>query len=283
VQAELFSDYAVKHRYLALPDDAAIMVDATGDWQFPDGAIVVKTFTYPVDRRDPGLGERLVETRLLVREAGAWAGYVYLWNDEQTDADRIVAGAVVPVTWIHDDGTPRAVDYRVPNANQCAQCHGEEEAMHLIGLRARQLHPDLLTDLRAQGLLVAAQPIEVAPVVDPFGAAPLPARARAYLDVNCAHCHSPTGPAAESGLYLELEREEPIDYGVCRRPVAAGPGAGGRPYDIVPGQPDQSILVFRMESTLPNIRMPELGRQLVHDEGIALVAEWIVEMQGACP
>lgn len=54
---------------------------------------------------------------------------------------------------------------------------------------------------------------------------------------------------------------------MCKAPVAAGTGSGGRRYGIVPGQPVASIMVFRLESTEPEIRMPELGRNLVHADG----------------
>jgi hypothetical protein len=58
----------------------------------------------------------------------------------------------------------------------------------------------------------------------------------------------------------------------CKRPVAAGRGSGGRDFAIAPGEPDASILVYRMESTDPGIAMPELGRATVHAEGRRTVA-----------
>ena len=51
----------------------------------------------------------------------------------------------------------------------------------------------------------------------------------------------------------------------------------------MPGQPDASILVFRIESTEPEIRMPELGRNLVDDAGVALIRQWIAQLPGTCP
>lgn len=64
-----------------------------------------------------------------------------------------------------------------------------------------------------------------------------------------------------------------------KKPVAAGKGSGARLYDIVPGKPEESILLFRMESTNPGIMMPELGRSIIHQEGVALVSRWIQEME----
>jgi hypothetical protein len=83
-------------------------------------------------------------------------------------------------------------------------------------------------------------------------------RARAYLDINCGHCHNPTGLARTSGLYLNIEEMEPARYGVCKPPVAAGQGSGGLDVDIEPGQPDASILVYRMESTAAGKLAPSL-------------------------
>ena len=106
----------------------------------------------------------------------------------------------------------------------------------------------------------------------------LEARARAWLEINCAHCHNPDGPARNSGLDLLASQRNPTAYGIYKSPVAAGRGSGGREFDIVPGQPDKSILVFRVDSTDAGIMMPELGKRLVHKEGLALVRQWIAAM-----
>jgi hypothetical protein len=51
---------------------------------------------------------------------------------------------------------------------------------------------------------------------------------------------------------------------------------------IEPGAPERSILIFRMNSTETGIAMPELGRQLVHEEAIQVLSEWIAAMPGSC-
>ena len=103
-------------------------------------------------------------------------------------------------------------------------------------------------------------------------------RARAYLDANCAHCHNPSGTANNSGLFLELEQTDPVARGIGKRPVAAGRGAGDLEFNIIPGEPDSSIVIHRMESTEPGVMMPELGRSLVHAEAVALMRQYIAEM-----
>ena len=89
--------------------------------------------------------------------------------------------------------------------------------------------------------------------------------------------------ARTSGLYLDIAQTDPAQLGICKAPVAAGRGSGGRRYAIVPGQPDASILVFRIESTEADVKMPELGRNLVDDQGVALIRQWIAELPGTCP
>jgi uncharacterized repeat protein (TIGR03806 family) len=106
--------------------------------------------------------------------------------------------------------------------------------------------------------------------------------ARVYLDVNCAHCHNPQGAADTSALNLNLASEVDRKFGVCKPPVAVGRGSGDRPYDIFPGKPEQSIIVYRMQHDDPAIMMPELGRTVSHAEGVAVIRRWIAELPGDC-
>lgn len=295
----LFSDYATKHRFLWLPPGQSMAYSETGVFDMPVGAVLIKTFSYLHDLRDPGGGERLVETRLLVHRESGWKGLVYLWNDEQTEAELVVAGATVPVEWVHTDGETRQLSYRVPDINQCENCHvvhvDDDDVGTPIGIQARHLNRELdvgdgpvnqLAALAEGGYLTGAPADPAAapraPVFDDLDSGTLDERARAWLDINCAHCHSQVGPARTSGLDLSIGQTDPSQYGVCKAPIAAGPGTGGRLYDIVPGLPDESIFVFRLESVEPEIRMPELLRQTVHTESVALVKEWIAAMTGEC-
>ena len=285
----LFADYAAKHRFIYTPSAAKITYSPTEPWTFPEGSIIVKTFAQPRDLRDVEMGEQLIETRLLIFQEGQWKPHTYLWNDEQNEASRTVAGAAVPVTWIHSDGTTRSNTFAVPNSNQCLNCHGKPGVTNLIGVRTRQLNRDfdygdgpvnqidhLVSLQQFDGAIEDAAAREVLP--EPFGTASLADRARAYLEVNCAHCHNPSGAAKDSGLFLSSDITEPVDFGICRRPVAAGSAAGGNLHDIQPGAPDESILVFRMDSADAEVRMPELGRNQIDDEAVELIREWITAM-----
>lgn len=290
----LFSDYTDKHRWLYLPPGTSMTWQDVDAFELPVGAMLVKSFAYPADRRNPGAGTRLLETRLLLHQADGWHAAAYVYGDDASDAELAIAGATIDASWIHDDGATRTNRYQVPNVNQCANCHAEhDQVMAPLGPRARHLNRDAaagggnqLEALVASGQLTGApadpQTWPRDPALDD-ATAPLEDRARAWLDTNCAHCHNPRGAARTSGLDLSITQTNPEMIGVCKTPVAAGPGSGGLQYGIVPGQPDQSILVFRLASTAPQIRMPELGRNLVHDESLALIRAWIAAMPGTCP
>ena len=112
--------------------------------------------------------------------------------------------------------------------------------------------------------------------------ASLDARARAYLDINCAHCHSAVGPGNTSGLWLASDVSDPLRLGRCKLPIAAGHGTGNHRFGIVPGKPDESILTYRMVSNDPGVMMPELGRSVAHAEGVALIRAWIAAQAGEC-
>jgi uncharacterized repeat protein (TIGR03806 family) len=293
VNAVLYADEAEKLRFMSIPKQTAADYDALGFWAFPDGTRFVKTFYYDHDARDPGRGRRLLETRIIERTAGAWTGRTYVWNDAQTEARRFKVGKTVKVSWIDSEGAQRRQDYRVPNDNECKTCHSKSHKFEPLGPRTRQLNRDhdygsatqpdpqnQIDHLNELGWLRgdigdAASRFSLA---DPYGTEPLERRARSYLDANCSHCHRPGGEAGSTALDLRAESEDPFGLGVCRTPVAAGPGSGGRNFDIVPGDADASILVFRMQSTDPQLKMPELPTLTSDAMGTALIREWIASM-----
>ena len=305
----LFSDYADKRRFIRLPPGTQMEYTGEGLVQFPVGAVMAKTFSYRHDFRDASLGERLLETRIEMRCADGWFGASYRWNDEQTDAELTLGGAEFDVEWIHDDGQVRTAHYEVPNANQCLNCHAQDKQYQPIGPTARNLNRPLpegeagyskevlaqlqgairavvegsqLAYLAHVGMLhglpdgpagVAA--IDTVPSLSDPHSGSVEGRARAWLNMNCAHCHSPTGTARTTGLDLRWNQDDLAKLGVWKSPVAAGHGAGGRKYDIVPGKPDDSVLMYRIESHDQSIMMPNVGRTLVQDEAVAVVRDWI--------
>lgn len=279
LETALFSDYAEKERYLYLPKDAQAKYHPDKAFDLPVGAALVKTFGY----RAGGVFKP-IETRLLLHRASGWVALPYVWNTAGTDAELKRAGTRIPVTFNDPSGTSRSISYAVPNQNQCKDCHALNGRITPIGVKARYLnHNGQLEKLLATGMLdrLPSHTPRVARWDD--GVAPLDARARAYLEINCAHCHNPAGAASNSGLFLDWRQSDRTALGIRKRPVAAGRGSGGRDFAIQPGAPDASILIYRMESTDPGIAMPELGRATVHKEGVALVHEWIAEMPRSVP
>jgi uncharacterized repeat protein (TIGR03806 family) len=286
----LFTDHAEKSRLVFTPAGARIGYTATGVLDFPVGAVLVKTFAYPADLRRPDHEVRKVETRLLIRKVSGWTAQTYVWNGEGTEAVLKRAGARLPVRFTDLQGREVALDYAVPNQNQCKTCHQVDGALSPLGPKARNLNHEvalagvgranLLEQWRKAGLLDGAPPPAARPRLAAWDDAsqPLEARARAYLDVNCAHCHNPSGSASNSGLFLAAEETRPAALGVGKPPVAAGRGAGDLAVGIDPGHPQRSILAFRMASGEPGVMRPALGRALVHEEGVALIHDWIRAM-----
>lgn len=267
--APFWSDGASKERWLALPDGAQAVPGADGDLLFPPGTVLVKAFT---------LGGRRIETRLLWRYAdGGWGGATYAWNDAGTDAALVTQARDVPVagqTWT------------LPGPAQCLACH-TAAAGFALGPEAAQLDSSFtypggrkanqLATLQHVGLVAAGPVPKVAPIPDPFGAAPLELRARALLHANCAQCHRPGGPAPQGDFRFGTAPSA----GYCgKAPQAGDLGVAGAQL-LKPGRPDASLVVLRMQSLGP-ARMPPLASHVVDAAGVALLREWIAGMT-ACP
>jgi uncharacterized repeat protein (TIGR03806 family) len=311
----LFSDYAHKLRTLWLPAGTTARYSDTQSFDFPVGTIISKTFYYPQaegtaasvartydqsrDFSGSGLDlkhVRLIETRILVRRAQGWQAIPYVWNAEQSDAELARTGDEVALELVDAQGAREAFTYVVPNENQCAGCHVTDlktKAIAPIGPKARHLNRDYayadgtqnqLAHLAKVGYLSGTPPLSAVPRNADWRDRnqPLEARARAYLDVNCGHCHNPKGPADTTALTFDVGTPVDRHLGLCKPPVAAGRGTGDHLFDIVPGHPDDSILPFRMASREPGVMMPEQGRDTVHREGVELIREWIAAMSGEC-
>ncbi len=265
----LYSDGADKLRYVYVP--AGGRIDASGDGllQFPVGSAIIKTFAF-----GEGETQRYIETRVLLNRADGWLALPYRWNDDQTEARLALAGARIPIT--RPDG--EEISYRVPNKNQCKTCHSKNGDVIPIGPKVRNLPGEFLKGLAERGFIgTLPAGLEQLPVWGDDSASN-GKLARAYLDVNCAHCHQPGGSASNSGLDLRWEQGDPHAIGIRKPPVAAGRGAGGHKVSIAPGDASASILVYRMESNDPGVAMPELGRSTTDDQAVAVMRKWIEEM-----
>jgi uncharacterized repeat protein (TIGR03806 family) len=310
----LFSDYAHKLRTVWMPRGAAARYEADASFDFPVGTIISKTFYYPLPQGQPQSSNsvartdaqpsgpielahvKLVETRLLVRREGGWQAFPYVWNSAQTDAQLARTGDVKSLELVSDDGTREPFNYVVPDENQCAGCHVVDlktKQIAPIGTKARHLNRDYAYDSGSENQLAHWSKLGyLTGMTNDSHAAknadwreprlPLDARARAYLDINCGHCHNPKGAANTTALDLTIFANIDRYLGVCKPPVAAGRGTGDHFFDIVPGKPQDSILPYRMRSSEPGVMMPEQGRSTTHREGLELITKWIASMPGAC-
>ena len=285
----LFSDYAEKARFIKVPAGKKIIYNAGQVFDLPLGTVLIKNFYFYNDVRKPELGRRIIETRLLAHMQDGWHTYQYIWNEEQTDAVFEPIGDVTTVEYIDAAGKKIKAEYVVPSQPQCKGCHSRRDTIVPIGMAARHLNGDYAYATGKQNQLQYWQQhglIDLPSTTIPANAkwndeqnGTLNDRARAYLDINCGHCHNPYGPASTSGLLLDIHTTNPTALGIFKTPVAAGRGSGNLKYAIEPGKPNQSFLVYRMNSTDVGIAMPELGRTRIHKEGVALISKWIKELE----
>lgn len=291
----LFANYAQKLRYLYLPPNTTATYKNDGVFDFPEGTVIIKHFYYKTDLRNPNSPNYNIETRLLVKFATEWQTFSYLWNEEGTDAVFSVIGKQIPVSWIDDNGITQNINYIIPNKNECKGCHSADNLIVPLGPNARNLNKMIDnngTELNQLAYLVSTQKLSNAPTdlsqvpsIPNFmdTTADLNQRARGYLDVNCAGCHNPKAAANNSGLDLSYTQTNPVEYGVCKSPVAAGAGSGTFNYDIVPAHPERSIMPYRMASLAVDVAMPELLRTTIDTAGVTLVRQWIAAMPpGPC-
>ena len=273
----LFSDYSEKQRFIYLPADGRLSIEADGSVKFPVGTALVKSFGYP----DASGALSIIETRLLLHKAEGWVALPYVWREDGSDAELKLGGARVPATIRHVGGNDQAISYAVPNKNQCKQCHSRDGVIEPIGPN----WPNMIFNsgveqerLSARASFPRNRLFAEAVWSDPKTGS-VEKRALAYLRINCGHCHRPSGSASNSGLFFDDLIGGETAIGIGKRPVAAGRGSGNLDFVIEPGHPERSILLYRLQSTDPGIAMPELGRSTVHNEGAALLEQWIREMK----
>lgn len=283
-QYALWSDGAAKRRWLYLPPGTAIDASRPDAWQFPIGTRLWKEFSHG----------RPIETRLIERlEDGSWRYATYVWNEDASDA--VLAPA---------EGTTLSIEnapgghYVIPSRDDCRACH-EGTLVPALGVSALQLSPDRdpgapraepkqadHTDLRAladRNLIrnLPAALLEKAPRID--ASSPTTRAALGYMHANCGHCHNDRGPLAEDmKLVLEQTVADATDVDKVLRSTVGHPAetrAFGLTTRVVPGRSEESQLAARMRSREPLTQMPPLGTQLIDAEGIALVEQWIQQLQ----
>ncbi len=299
INAHHWADGTSSQRWLAVPGTDAVTIDEKGNWRFPDGSVIAKTISIDtiVDAEQP---VRL-ETQVLHREDGSWRPYTYVWNAEQTDAELASADGFTRTLQVADPESPNDVrqqTYRFAGRKECALCHNAwvearttifgVQTASLLGVHVNQLNREhqyatgpanQLRTFEQIGLLeadietlTAASP----PLADPYReSAGLNDRARAYLHVNCAHCHQEhAGGAANIVLTRSTPLEDTLTLGV--RPTQGTFGISDARV-ISSGDPSGSVLLYRI-AKLGAGRMPRVGSFEVDSQGVTLIADWIAQL-----
>ena len=288
INASPWSDGATAERWLGLPGSSRITTAEPGTWRLPDGAVLARTVS--IEKVAGNLASRSrVETQILHREGGSWRPYSYLWNDAQTDATLVGAEGV---TKTFPSGGVRLTTYRVPARAECLLCHnpwvesktttfGRQSASPL-GLTTGQLNRPLpgggnqLRVLDRLGLFEqspGADPEKLPRTADPYDAsADLGRRARAYLQVNCAHCHQ---EHAGGSATIQLGDDQALDQmrALDVKPTQGTFGIADARL-IKPGDPEGSTLFYRVLK-LGGGRMPRIGSNVVDARGSKLLGDWI--------
>ena len=273
-----WNDGAQGQRFMAVPGDEQINYDSGRSWSFPDGTALVQTLSISAARR--------IETRILLRQQGEWAGFSYRWNDQQDDAELVPAGGAEAAFELAaasgERPTPRT--WRFPSRSECLACHSRA-ASFVLGLTEAQLNRDVdgptgrenqLQSLARLGLFSSGlpkPPAEMSRLIDPHdGSQDLEARVRSYLHVNCSVCHVANGGG---NALMELGISTPRDQ---MRLVGARPQHDTFGLDnamlVAPGAPDRSVLVERL-SRRGRGQMPPLVSHLADHATVQLVRAWI--------
>jgi uncharacterized repeat protein (TIGR03806 family) len=263
INSTLFTDYAKKQRLIRLPEGATMTPNGNDLLpNFPDNTLIAKTFYYNIDDRDPSLGKQIIETRIFLKIAGEWQAADYIWNDAQNEAIYTTNGLEKAISYIDENGAMQDVQYQIPSQQDCFTCHNNNDKTLPIGLKLRSLNfvpsyanQNQLDYFIAQGILedVSSGSISVLPDWTNTEDYSLDERARAYIDINCAHCHNPNGSIASFGLDFRYET----------------------PFEDTGIYANRGEIGARFESTLPTYRMPQLGRTIVHEEALAMLVEYI--------
>jgi uncharacterized repeat protein (TIGR03806 family) len=293
--SSLFTDYALKKRFIWMPGGVKAGYDADDKvLNFPVGTVLIKNFYY--NTVQPGNTTKILETRLMIKKSTGWIFAEYLWNDAQTEAELVTgtnfaSGSSKNITFKKDNGDMITTDYRIPSETECLACHKLDNKPIPIGMKPQNLNgtynypngiKNQLQKFVDEGYLQSYPSSIVSTVNYKDTSKPLDIRLRSYLDINCAHCHQENARCDYRAIRLSFSQTANLTkMGVCV--MADEPLGSSLEKIITPGNPAKSVMHFRLSSVNENNRMPLLGRTIVHDEGIALLNQWISSLNQTCP
>jgi putative heme-binding domain-containing protein len=307
--ARQWLDGAHARWYIALPGTSSVAINdrprpLAGQvfWHnfkmhFPPGAVLVKTIELDVLEGEREV-RRKIETQILHFDGEDWRGYTYAWRDDQTDADLVPAdGGEKTVTikpWFaRIEKRERVWTYH--SRNQCLSCHnawaeyalafniaqlnnsrvcGEDDISQLVGMSYDGLIRRVGQNDKPLSLY-NDELLKKEPIVADIGGGiySLEERARAYLHVNCAHCHRFGGGGGQ--VVLELEHNKPLkEMGIIDEKPRQGDFGIPNARLVAPGDPYRSVLLYRM-AKFGHGRMPHIGSEDPHGFGVDLIEKWI--------
>jgi len=264
LNSTLFTDYSTKQRLIRMPEGTSMRYENSDLLpDFPDNTLISKTFYYNIDDRDPSLGKQVIETRVFLKRSGTWEAADYIWNTAQTEATYTTNGSAVPISYIDLDGVTQNVDYLVPSQQECFKCHNNNAETFPIGMKLRSMNfspsytPMNQLDYFISNALLAgldnSSLVSVLPDWTDTANYDLFERSRAYIDINCAHCHNPAGSISELDIDFRYETEQ-TQTGIYI---------------------NRGDIEARIQSTVPTYRMPQLGRTVVHAEAVAMLIDYL--------
>ena len=246
----LWSDGALKRRWMLLPAGTEIDTADMDHWELPVGGKLFKEFV---------VGGRRVETRMIERISGGggvddYRFAPFVWFADETDAVLAEAGVVN----VNDSA------YDVPSAEDCITCHRSEPG-RMLGVSAIQLAGQL------DELPLSNRPTNTPRITEP---------ALGVLHANCGHCHTPLGTAPMQTLRFSIaDAELPLEDTAPYRTTVGQPleywTGHGFESRIVPGDPDHSAILYRMSQRGTAAQMPPLGTDQANEQGREIVRAWI--------
>lgn len=289
LNSTLFTDYAHKKRFVWMPEGAQATYSADGKvLEFPTGAVLIKTFYY--DNVLPANETGIIETRLMIKSAAGWKFANYVWNDAQTEATLDLDGSFKNLTWMQN-GISMTTTYRIPSEVECHTCHKVNDQNMPIGPKPQNLNKSYtyadgnknqLSKWIQEGYLANSLPQNINTTVDWTDASkPLEMRVRSYLDINCAHCHSEGAHCSYRPIRFAFsETTDPVNLGSCVEP---NDPMESQTYIVTRGQYLRSMMYYRMNSNDEAVKMPLMGRSIVHEEALLMIKEWINSLENPCP
>jgi uncharacterized repeat protein (TIGR03806 family) len=260
LSSTLFTDYAEKQRLIKLPKGKKMVLKGDGLPVFPEGTMIAKTFFY--DGLPGEKTKQIIETRVLLLKKGKWFAGTYKWDKAQTRASYTDQSSTVPVEYRDNKGRYLHISYHIPSAEECQSCHRFADETIPIGPKAMNMNRLVMVKGKAVNQLEAFKTLNVLSVGKTDNISILPAyldkntslehRARAYLEINCAHCHNPAGMAYQQTIMLGYK--VPLE---------------------------QSGIRFKKDNIADRIsamgpfHMPKIGTTILDKEGVELIRSYL--------